>query len=169
MDDKELRDIFQEKAAHMQKEFHRLTSFGDLIVDRWEKARLLGFGEGSSVYDSSLALGDVKVGKNTWIGPGTVLDGARSPLSIGSYCSISTGVQIYTHNSIKWSLTGGNSSMETAPVNIDDNVYIGPNSIISCGVEIGPQCIVGAQSLVNHSLPACSIAWGQPARLVTLG
>jgi carbonic anhydrase/acetyltransferase-like protein (isoleucine patch superfamily) len=29
----------------------------------------MGFGEGSSVYDSCLVLGDVRVGKNVWVGP----------------------------------------------------------------------------------------------------
>ena len=41
----------------------------DYFVDRWDKARLLGFGEGSSIYDSSLVIGDVKIGKNAWVGP----------------------------------------------------------------------------------------------------
>jgi hypothetical protein len=43
---------------------HSLPS-GDYIVGRWRKARVLGFGEGSSIYDSALVLGNVKVGKKT--------------------------------------------------------------------------------------------------------
>jgi len=82
------------------KNFNRILPVGDLLSDRWEKAKLLGFGERGSVYDSVIIIGDVKVGKNTWIGPFVVLDGSGG-LEIGNYCSISAGVQIYTHNSVK--------------------------------------------------------------------
>ena len=43
----------------------RTLSFGDYVVDRWEKATELGFGEGASIYDSSNVIGHVSVGKNT--------------------------------------------------------------------------------------------------------
>jgi hypothetical protein len=48
----------------------------DLFFDRWERAKALGYGEGTSVYDSCCIFGNVKVGKNTWIGPYTILDGS---------------------------------------------------------------------------------------------
>ena len=107
--------------------------FGDYIVDRWEKAKNLGFGEGSSIYDSAIVIGDVKVGKNTWIGPFTVLDGTGG-LEIGDTCSISAGVQIYTHDTVEWAISGGKHPKEQAPVQIGNRCYIGPNSIISKGV-----------------------------------
>ncbi len=78
----------------INEKWQRTLPFGDYIVDRWKKAECLGFGEGSTIYDSSLVFGDVKVGKNTWIGPFTILDGSGG-LEIGSNCSISAGVQIY--------------------------------------------------------------------------
>ena len=88
------------------RKWNRCLPLGDYIVDRWEKASSLGFGEGTSVYDSSLVLGDVKVGKNTWIGPFTVLDGTGG-LEIGDYCSVSAGVQIYSHDTVDWAVTRG--------------------------------------------------------------
>ena len=73
---------------------------GDYVSDRWEKARFLGFGENSSIYDSSLVFGDVQVGKNVWVGPYTVLDGSGGRLSIGDDCHICAGSQIYTHDTV---------------------------------------------------------------------
>ena len=53
--------IFRVLANGKRKKFNRSLSFGDYFVDRFEKAKALGFGEGTSVYDNVLILGDVKV------------------------------------------------------------------------------------------------------------
>lgn len=148
----------------VEKRYKRTLPFADYIVDRWEKARILGFGAGSSIYDNSLVLGDVQVGENTWIGPFTVLDGSGG-LSIGSYCSISTGVQIYTHDTVKWALSAGQHQAERASTSIGDRCYIGPNTIITKGVNIGSGCIIGANSLVLKDIPPNSKAFGTPCRI----
>jgi acetyltransferase-like isoleucine patch superfamily enzyme len=148
-----------------KKDFNRVLPFADVLFDRWEKAKFLSFGEGTSVYDSCYIFGDVKVGKNTWIGPFTILDGSGG-LIIGDFCSISAGVHIYTHDSVKWATSGGELPYEYAPVKIGDRCYIGPHSIISMGVILGDGCIVGANSFVNKSFPpGCKIA-GSPAKLI---
>jgi len=141
------------------------VSFGDLVSDRWEKAQALGFGEGTSIYDSALVLGSVIVGQNTWIGPFTLLDGSGG-LSIGDTCSISAGVQIYTHDTVKWAVSGAVAEVERAPVTIGSRCYIGPNTVISKGVSIGDGCVVGANSFVNRDIPPGMKAWGTPARVV---
>lgn len=146
-------------------QWQRCLPFADLLVDRWEKAKALGFSEGVSIYDSSYVFGDVKVGAHTWIGPFTILDGSAG-LTIGSHCSISAGVQIYTHDSVHWAVSGGKVPYEYAPVAIGDNCYIGPNAIIAKGVTIGSGSIIGAGSLVLHSIPANSKAYGSPCRVV---
>jgi acetyltransferase-like isoleucine patch superfamily enzyme len=153
------------QAAEMRQQWNRTLPFGDYIVDRWAKAQTLGFGVGSSIYDSSLVLGDVRVGCNTWIGPFTVLDGSGS-LSIGSQCSISAGVQIYTHDTVKWAVTAGQAAPERASTSIGNNCYIGPNTVVAKGVNIGDGCIVGANSLVLEDIPAGQKAFGTPCRIV---
>jgi acetyltransferase-like isoleucine patch superfamily enzyme len=160
-----LRAFYAESAGEFQTRFKRLVPFGDMVIDRWEKAKTLGFGKGSSIYDSALVMGDVRVGENTWIGPQTVLDGSGAPLVIGDWCSISCGVQMYTHDSVKWAVTGGKAAYEHAPVSVGSCVYIGPNSVIAKGVTIGNHVVVGAQSLVKQSLPDYSVAWGRPAKI----
>jgi acetyltransferase-like isoleucine patch superfamily enzyme len=120
----------------------------------------------SSVYDNSYIFGKVSIGKNTWIGPYTILDGSGGKLSIGDFCSISSGVQIYTHNTVNWALTGGKSEYEKKSVRIGDNCYIGPNSIIAMGSTIGKCSIIGSSSFVNSKIPSNSIAFGSPAKIV---
>jgi acetyltransferase-like isoleucine patch superfamily enzyme len=148
-----------------RKEFNRVLPISELITNRWEKAIFLGFGEKSSIYDSSYVFGHVKVGKNTWIGPLTVLDGTGG-LTIGDNCSISAGVQIYTHDTVKWAISGGDAPYEYAPTQIGNNCYIGPNTIISKGVKLGNSCIVGANSFVNRSFDDNSKIAGTPAKLI---
>ena len=159
----ELKTLLGQEQTRVLLQWNRALPFADYIVDRWEKAKSLGFGEGSSVYDSAVVLGEVKVGKSTWIGPFTILDGSGG-LVIGEYCSISAGVQIYTHDTVRWATSGGNAQPERAPVKIGNNCYIGPNVVISKGVTIGDGCVIGANSLVNQSIPAGMKAWGTPVR-----
>ena len=156
--------LASERDAGLQQ-WQRALPVGDYLSDRWEKAKSLGFGEGASVYDNALVLGKVNVGANTWIGPFTVLDGTGG-LVIGAYCSISAGVQIYTHDTVAWATSGGLAAIERQPVSIGDRCYIGPNAIISKGVKIGSGCIIGANSFVNQDIPDGMKAWGTPARCI---
>lgn len=157
--------MLAQQQMQVREHWNRSLPFGDYIVDRWRKARDLGFGEGSSIYDSSLVLGDVKVGKSTWVGPFTVLDGSGG-LEIGEYCSISAGVQIYTLDTVKWAVSGGIDSPVRAPVRIGNCCYIGPNTVIAKGVAIGDGCVIGANSLVLNDVPSSSKAFGTPCRVV---
>jgi len=151
--------------ASMLEQFKRSLPFNELLFDRWQRAAQLGFGEGTSLYDSCCIFGNIKVGINTWIGPYTVLDGSGG-LQIGNNCSISAGVQIYSHDSVEWAISGGVKPYSYAATSIGNNCYIGPNTIIAKAVNIGDGTIVGANSLVNKSFPANSKVAGSPARLI---
>lgn len=159
-----LRQAWLEAREAVDREWNRTLPFGEYVVDRWQKARMLGFGGGSSIYDSAVVIGTVSVGANTWIGPWVMLDGSGG-LSIGSNCSISAGVQIYTHDSVAWAVSGGEKPIERAATRIGDRCYLGPNVIVAKGVTIGCGCVIGANSLVLTDLPAGSKAWGNPCRL----
>ncbi|MAB22198.1 MULTISPECIES: acyltransferase [Idiomarina] len=154
------------KRFNLKEKHSRTLPIGDYLSDRWEKARFLGFEEGASIYDSSLVFGEVSVGKNTWIGPFTILDGSGGGLSIGSNCSISAGVQIYTHDTVKRSISGGREPIETGKTYIGSDCYIGPNTVIQKGVTIGNNVIVGANSLVNTDIPSWSKAHGTPCKVI---
>lgn len=150
--------------AKKRTAFGRVLPLGDYFVDRWDKARLLGFGAGTSVYDSCLVLGDVKVGKNCWIGPFTILDGSGG-LEIGDDCTISAGVHVYSHDNVAQTLDRG-KPIERSPVKIGSNVYLGPHSIVVRGVTIGDRVVVGAHSLVRSDVPSGSKVAGIPAKVI---
>jgi len=154
-------DVFNNLRKEKKLRYNRVLPFGDNFVDRREKAEFLGFGKGTTVYDNVIVLGDVKVGENTWIGPNVILDGSGG-LEIGSNCSISAGVQIYSHDSVKWAISGGKEKYDYAETIVRNNCYIGPNVIIEKGVTIGNSCIIGANSFVNKNIPDNSKAYGTP-------
>jgi acetyltransferase-like isoleucine patch superfamily enzyme len=161
----EIRRLHESLRDEVMARWRRSLPFADELFDRWERAAHLGFGADSSIYDSSVVLGDVQVGANTWIGPFTVLDGSGG-LSIGSFCNVSAGVQIYSHDTVEATLTGGKAPARSGRVSIGDHTYLGPNAIVSRGVSIGSQCVVGASALVNRDVPDRAIVFGTPGRVV---
>lgn len=158
-----LESFFKRAKITYRNNYRRTLPFGDYISDRWIKARDIGFDEGSSIYDSSLVFDDVKVGKDVWIGPFTILDGSGGLLKIGDNCHISAGVQIYTHDTVNQVLHG--EPVEKANVTIGHHCYIGPNTVISKGVTIGDYVVIGANSLVNKDVPSNSKGYGTPFRV----
>jgi acetyltransferase-like isoleucine patch superfamily enzyme len=145
-------------------QFKRSLPLNETLLDRWKRAEKLGFGKETSIYDSSFVFGDVAVGANCWIGPYTIIDGTGE-LVIGNFCTISTGVHIYTHDNIKQTLSSGKIPIERAKVTIGNNVYIGPNAIIIKGISIGSNCVIAANAFVNTNVPDNSIVIGQPAEI----
>jgi len=92
---------------------------------------------------------------------GTVIN-AQCEIRIGQ------GVRCGTNTKIMDSdyHTDDNRVSDPEPVVIEDGVWIGMNVIVLKGVTIGQGTLVGANSLVNKSLPANVIATGNPARVI---
>ena len=170
MDKEEFGTLFDElmrdRRIDMQNRFNRVLPSGELIYNRFDKARDLGFGEGSSVYDTSVIMGDISVGEHVWIGPYTLVEGATDTVEIGDYVTLDAGVMIYTHDSTKYYVSGGKNPFESGPVRIKNNTVIGTMSIISCGVTIGSHCVVAANSYVNKDVPDNTIVAGNPAKAI---
>jgi acetyltransferase-like isoleucine patch superfamily enzyme len=163
----QLKDLYEHIDDAFIADLDRSVSFGDVFVDRWERASKLGFGERTNIYDSSLVIGDVKVGTDCWIGPYTILDGSGG-LDIGDYTTISSGAQLYTHDNIKSTLSSGILPVERKSCKIGNNCYLAPNALITKGVRIGNFCVIAANSFVNESFPDYSIIAGVPAKQIGL-
>ena len=56
--------------------------------------------------------------------------------------------------------------VQSKPVTIEDDVWIGANCIIMKGVTIGARSVIGAGSVVTKSIPADCIAAGNPCKVI---
>ena len=104
----------------------------------------------------------------------TFLDDNR--IVIGDNALIAPNVQIYTafhpkNAKERFGEPKEDGSFEfcktqTAPVIIGDNVWIGGGSVILPGVIIGDNVVIGAGSVVTKNIPANTIAYGNPCRVI---
>jgi len=161
-----LQQIYLDYDTKLHSRFKRSLPFQDTIFDRWERASRLGFAENVSIYNSASIYGEVSVGASTWIGPNVLLDGSGGGITIGRFCSISSGVHIYTHDTVLWALSSGKYQRKERPVIIGNNVYVGSQSVISLGVTVGNTSVIGANSFVNRDVSPFSIVAGSPARVI---
>lgn len=159
-----LNELYTERDEKLREQYKRSLPFQDALFDRWERAKRLGFGEGTSVYNSACIYEKVTVGKNVWIGPFTLLDGMGGELIIGDHSVISAGVQIYTHDTVLRTLSGGKQPMHKASTKIGKYCQIAPNAVIAAGVTIGDRCLVAVNSFVNRSFGDNVIIGGCPAK-----
>lgn len=159
----QLRDLTNDLREELRDRWKRDLPLSELVSDRWQRARDLGFGEDSSIYATSYVYGDVRVGRSVWIGPLTLLDGTGG-LEIGDHAMISAGVQIYTHDTVRRTLTAGVAPIDQAPVSIGRATYVGANATILRGVTIGDHVVIGAGAVVNRDIPSWTVAVGVPCR-----
>lgn len=162
---REFRQLLLTLRKRTKARFNRHVSTGNLLHDRWELAKDHGFGEGTSVYDDCLILGDVKMGHHCWVGPYTILDG-QGGLTIGDYVDVGAGTHIYTHNTIERALTGHRAPLFKKATTIGNCCFIAPGVIVAPGTVLGDHCFVAAGSYVEGTYPSFSFIAGNPAKKV---
>lgn len=162
----QLQSLMQRMRQKLKVRHHRHVPSGTLLYDRWRLAQDYGFGEGTSVYDECLILGDVTLGKKCWVGPYTVLDGSGGKLRLGDHVQVGSGTHLYTHNTIENCLTGGKARPFGAATSIGSCCFISPMSVIGAGSVLGDHCFVACGSYVEGNFPSYSYIAGTPARRV---
>ena len=93
---------------------------------------------------------------------------AVTSISIGNYVLLGSGCLITDSDAHpvdpeERRLGGGGKS---APIVIEDDVFIGARAIVLKGVTIGKGSVIGAGAVVSKSIPPYSIAVGNPAKVV---
>src|SRR5690606_16110848 len=109
----------------------------------------------------------VEIGNNCRIN-GTYIH-AQKKIKIGNNTVIAAGVQIVDsngHETISTNRTVGRDIPES--IIIEENVWIGLNSIILKGTHIGKNSIIGANSVVKGIFPDNSLLIGNPAKVVKI-
>lgn len=123
--------------------------------------------------------GEIELGDWCFVGEGAKVWSALK-ISIGNRVLISHNVNIFDslthpisatkrHLQFKAIMQQGhprNIDLNERPVEIGDDVWIGANSCILSGVNIGAGAIVGAGSVVTKDIAPHTIVAGNPARLI---
>lgn len=111
--------------------------------------------------------GLIKIGDWVSIGANTMI-GASTEVEIGFATIIASNVSIRDTNHKYDDLTKTISSqgITTKKVKICEDVWIGANVSITCGVTIGKGAIIAANAVVTHDVPPGCIYGGVPAKLI---
>lgn len=161
-----LIELQMQLRSDSKQKYNRINPFAEDLFDWKERGEFwAGSGKNITIYNTTTVIGDVKIGDHTWIGPFCALDGSGG-LIIGEYCSISTGVQLVTHDTVKWALSGGKVDREFAPIVIGSYCFIGSHAVVKKNVSIGDHCLIAAGSVVTKDVAPFSIVAGTPAKLI---
>ena len=108
---------------------------------------------------------NIEVGENFYANVNCVmLDGAR--IIFGDNVFIAPNCGFYTAGH-PLDVPRRNQGLEYAyPITVGNNVWIGAQVCVLPGVTIGDNCVIGAGSVVTKSIPANSLAVGNPCRVI---
>jgi maltose O-acetyltransferase len=103
---------------------------------------------------------NISIGEGTIVGDHATLDG-RDKLTIGNHVDIASQVMVFNSQHDIHSADFGPIS---APVVIQDYVFIGPRAIILPGVTLGKGAVVAAGAVVTKDVAPKAIVAGVPAK-----
>lgn len=93
-----------------------------------------------------------------------MMDGGT--ITIGSHCFIGPRCGLYTAQHPLETETRKQGLEKALPIVIEEDVWIGADVTILAGVRIGKGSVIGAKSLVTHSIPPFSLAYGNPCTII---
>ncbi len=110
-------------------------------------------------------VGAVRIGDRTIVGISSVLIG---PVIIGNDVMLAQNVVVsgLNHQYEDINLAPRDQPVSRDMIRIGDRVWIGANSVITAGVQIGKHSVIGAGSVVSTNVPDYSVAVGNPARVI---
>jgi len=112
--------------------------------------------------------GKIRIGNNVGISGATIY--SKELIQIGNYTNIGGNVKILDHDfhPIEAEARKRNNMdlVRKKAIIIGENVFIGCNSIVLKGTELGDNSVVGAGSVVSGKFPANVVIAGNPARII---
>lgn len=110
-------------------------------------------------------VGDVIIGDRTIIGLGNTVIG---PVQVGNDVMFAQNVVVsgMNHGYEDILLPPSKQKDICKQIIIEDEVWIGANSVITAGITIGKHSIIGAGSVVTKDIPPFCIAVGNPAKVI---
>lgn len=147
-----IRKSKKEKRYLFRRKFFPNSITNQIFID-FLHTKGINVGEGTYFFDPSNTTVDVQ---RPW------------GLTIGEYCKITSGVVILAHDYSRSVLRRKYNDIlcEFKKTIIGNNVFIGMNSILLMGTEIGNNCIIGAGSVVSGFFPDNVVIAGNPARII---
>ncbi len=136
------------------------------------EGRIPRVGAGTYVHPSADVLGDVVIGKDSWIGPGARIRGDYGTIVIGHHCSVEDNCVIHVRPGERTTIgnwvTIGHSAVIHNVNKIHDYAIIGMGAVVSDWAVVGEWGVVGEGAVVRQGqdVPAEHIAVGVPARVL---
>jgi len=110
-------------------------------------------------------VGDILIGQRSRIGMSNVLIG---PVTIGNDVILAQNIVMsgLNHGYEDITLPPHNQPVTKKIIILEDEVWIGANSVVLAGVMIGKHAVVAAGSVVTKNVPAYSVVVGNPAKVI---
>lgn len=110
-------------------------------------------------------VGAIVIGNQSRIGLGNTIIG---PVKIGNHVNLAQNIVVsgLNHNYSDPDKTIISQGVNTSEIVIEDDVWIGANSVILAGITIGKHSIVGAGCVVIQDVPPYSIVVGNPGKII---
>jgi acetyltransferase-like isoleucine patch superfamily enzyme len=90
----------------------------------------------------------------------------KGTVSIGNRVAISGGAVIVGQSGPDYSILSSIYPVDSRPITICDDVWIGVNAVILPGVTIGEQSVVASGAVVTKDVPPYCVVAGVPARKI---
>ena len=125
--------------------------------------------KGSSIKYNVIIQGKGKliIGENTYISHGSII-GVNDSITIGKNVMIAQNVSIRDtdHSFSDLDKPMIQQGITTAPILIEDNVWIGHGAVITKGIKISSGAIIGANAVITKDVEQNAIMGGVPAKLI---
>ena len=123
------------------------------------------------VHPQAAVTGNVRIGKDVYVGPGAAIRGDWGGIVIEDGCNVQENCTIHQFPGVTVRLESGAHIGHGAIVHgahIGQNVLIGMNAVIMDEAHIGTGSIIGALSFVKAGtrIPERSLVVGNPARII---